>query len=69
MPGLKTFLPETGITCHECREINDGPPGICGGAAVEEVETYCGDNAVRGCVELRITSGSLFRSEWKHFTK
>merc|ERR1712117_157653 len=29
--------------------------------AVEEVETYCGDNAVRGCVELRITSGSLFR--------
>ena len=31
--------------------------------AVEEVETYCGDNAVRGCVELRITSGSIFRSE------
>ena len=58
-----TIVLGPGITCHECREINDGPPGACGGQAVEEVETYCGDNAVRGCVQMKLTSGSLFRLE------
>ena len=37
----------------ECRDPNSGETR-CGMPGVEETEAYCGDDAIRACVEINV---------------
>ena len=49
----RIHLSEGGITCMRCLDPNSGQTR-CGQPGVEEVEEYCGDDAIRACVEINV---------------
>jgi len=52
-----------GITCMQCLDPNSVPGETrCGLPGVEEFEDYCGDDAIRACVEINVNPiGIKFR--------